>query len=61
MEELTLDQIKKKSELEEDIDFEKGDYFLLLTVLYDNVETCALVKVVGGYFFHRFVPSSSWF
>lgn len=25
MEELSLDQIKKKSELEEDIDFEKGD------------------------------------
>lgn len=26
MEELSLDQIKKKSELEEDIDFEKGDF-----------------------------------
>lgn len=28
MEELSLDQIKKKSELEEDIDFEKGDFYL---------------------------------
>lgn len=28
MEELSLDQIKKKSELEEDIDFEKGDFDL---------------------------------
>lgn len=26
MEELSLEQIKKKSELEEDIDFEKGDF-----------------------------------
>lgn len=26
MEALTLDQIKKKSELEEDIDFEKGNF-----------------------------------
>lgn len=26
MEELTLDQIKKKSELEEEIDFENGDF-----------------------------------
>ncbi len=29
MEELTLEQIKKKSELEEDIDFEKGWWFVL--------------------------------
>lgn len=28
MEELSLDQIKKKSELEEDVDFEKGDFDL---------------------------------
>lgn len=28
MEELSLEQIKKKSELEEDIDFEKGDFDL---------------------------------
>lgn len=27
MEELTLEQIKKKSELEEEIDFESGDFF----------------------------------
>lgn len=30
MEELTLEQIKKKSELEEDIDFEKGWRSVLL-------------------------------
>lgn len=29
MEELTLEQIKKKSELEEEIDFESGDFFPL--------------------------------
>lgn len=28
MEELSLDQIKKKSELEEDVDFENGDFDL---------------------------------
>lgn len=35
MEELSLDQIKKKSELEEDIDFEKGDFDLE----WDNSDT----------------------
>lgn len=30
MEELTLEQIKKKSELEEEIDFESGDFFFPL-------------------------------
>lgn len=33
MEELTLDQIKKKSELEEDIDFEKGVFFIAVNKL----------------------------
>lgn len=47
MEALTLDQIKKKSELEEDIDFENGDferrllmyYFLLLFQFFYNYIT----------------------
>lgn len=33
MEELTLDQIKKKSELEEDIDFENGDFYILTRIV----------------------------
>lgn len=35
MEELSLDQIKKKSELEEDIDFENGDI---------SIFTCSVVQ-----------------
>lgn len=33
MEELSLDQIKKKSELEEDIDFEKGEFDLCCNIM----------------------------
>lgn len=32
MEELSLEQIKKKSELEEDIDFEKGEKQILILI-----------------------------
>lgn len=32
MEELSLEQIKKKSELEEDIDFEKGEKEILILI-----------------------------
>lgn len=43
MEELSLDQIKKKSELEENIDFEKGDFDLecceIIVTL--NVNSCS--------------------
>lgn len=42
MEELTLDQIKTKSELEEDIDFENGNYYFFFA-LKNNVETCVVI------------------
>lgn len=37
MEELTLDQIKTKSELEEDVDFENGDF------LYFDEQCCKIM------------------
>ena len=46
MEELTLDQIKKKSDLEKDIDFENGDlsYFnLICSFVKYFFETCAVI------------------
>lgn len=46
MEELTLDQIKKKSDLEKDIDFENGDlpYFNLIFSFVKYIfETSAVI------------------
>lgn len=36
MEELSLDQIKKKSEQEEDVDFEKGEFDLCISIVVTN-------------------------
>lgn len=44
MEELTLDQIKKKSDLEEDIDFENGDFSIWFVVLHNNSNTAAVIS-----------------
>lgn len=48
MEELSLDQIKKKSELEEDIDFEKGDLHLYHKVMVTlvNCQELMLTHVI---------------
>ena len=51
MEELSLDQIKKKSELEKDVDFENGDLWFLTVILL----LLLLFKLfmVTFVFFHR--------
>lgn len=49
MEELTLEQIKTKSELEEDIDFENGDFF------YCKSLSCKIMARLLLFFMDKFV------
>lgn len=60
MEELSLDQIKKKSELEEDIDFEKGDFDLERHKIMVAPVICQAMILIHAKYLYRFTQNTTW-